>query len=249
MKAPLSYMLMIAFILFTGCKDNPVEVLDSAPLTAELTISDDHIHTLSEITYTVTVTDQNGNILTDMETVEVQRKGHDATEWRGTELTLSGSVYTGTYTFNSSGEYDLRVAGIRHGGTEMEVMYEMPEHMSVARTHEVFGNYRIEYENYPGHIHDGDAITTKFWVLEPDRDPATGERAPITGLNLHIHCQNADGTTEHHDENAVTEESAGVYVADHTFIGAGDAVMGMHFTDPNNSEIEAAFTVHVAHAH
>lgn len=249
MKSIMSYITILVLILFTGCSDNPVEVHeDEEPLTAELTISEDHIHTLSEITYTVRVTDHHGDVVTDLETVEVQRKGHGETEWRGTELTLSGEVYTGTYTFNSSGEYDLRVAGVRSGGTEMEVMYEMQEHMEVGRAHAEVGNYRIEYENFPGHVHDGEQATVKFWVSESERD-ASGERPPVTGLDLHIHCENPDGTNEHHDETLVTEESEGVYVADHTFAGGGEAHMATHFTAPDNTEIEADFHLHISHGH
>lgn len=249
MKAILTYLFIPILILFTGCSDNPVEVHeDEGPLTAELTISDDHVHTLSEITYTVQVTDHHGDIVTDLESVEVQRKGHDDTEWRGTELTLSGNVYTGIYTFNSSGEYDLRVAGIRNEGTEMEVMYEMPEHMQVGRAHQEVGNYRIEYENFPGHVHEGETATVKFWVYESEKD-ASGNRPAVTGLDLHIHCGNPDGTDEHHDSSMVTEESEGVYAADHTFDGGGEAHMATHFTAPENSEIEADFHLHIAHGH
>ncbi len=220
---------------------------DDGPLTAELNISTGHIHTLSEITYTVLVKNQHGVIVTDMETVEVQRKAHGETDWSGTELTLSGEIYTGTYTFNSSGEYDVRVAGIRHGGSEMEVMHEMDDHMHVGRTHEVVGNYRIEYEHFPGHVHEGENATVKFWVYDNEED-ADGNRPPATGLlDVHIHCSNPDGTTEHHTE--VTVESEGVYVDEHTFSGAGKARMGIHFTAPDNSEIEAEFHLHVAHGH
>jgi len=247
MKAHFTFMFALLFILFTGCKDSPVEVHeDEGPLTAELTLSTDHIHTLSEITFTVKVTDHHGDVVTDLETIEVQRKAHGATEWRGTELTLSGSNYTGNYTFNSSGEYDIRVAGMRHGGTEMEVMYEMAEHLEVVRAHETVGNYRIEFENFPGHLHEGETATVKFWVFEAEKD-ASGNRPAVTGLNVDIHCGNPDGTEEEHV--GVTEESNGVYIADHTFIGAGEAHMGMHFTAPDNSNIEADFHLHVAHGH
>lgn len=249
MKTILTYIFMMVVVLFTGCKDNPVEVhVDEGDesLTAELTISDDHIHTLSEITYTVKITDHHGETITNMETVEVQRKGHDDTEWRGTELTLSAGVYTGSYTFNSSGEYDLRVAGIRHGGTEMEVMHEMEGHMEVARAHVNSGDYRIEYESFPGHIHDGETATVKFWIYEAEKD-ASGARPAVTGLAPHIHCTNPDGSNEHHD--VITEESAGIYTVDHTFVGGGEAHMGTHFMAPDNTAVEAEFHLHVSHGH
>lgn len=246
MKPLLTNLLIMVFILFTGCKDNPVEVHEDETLVATLTISDDHIHTLSEITYTVEVRDHHGDLVTDLETVEVQRKAHEATEWRGTALTLQNNAYVGTYTFVSSGEYEIRVAGIPHGKTEMEVMYEMPEHLEVNRTHEVVATYRIEYENFPGHIHEGDTASVKFWVMESERN-IDGIRPPVSGLAMHVHCDNADGTNEHHD--TAIEESPGVYTIDHIFTGTGQATLGMHFTAPNTTEIAADFHVHVAHGH
>lgn len=246
MKALYTILFVLVFILFTGCKDNPVEVQEDETLIATLTISDDHIHTLSEITYTVTVTNNHGEAVTNLETIEVQRKAHDATEWRGTELTLVNNAYVGTYTFNSSGEYEMRVAGMRQGSTVMEVMYTMEGHLEVNRTHEVIGTYRIEYESFPGHIHEGDTAAVKFWVMESEKN-ANDVRPPIEGLATHIHCNNADNTLEHHD--IVTEEAAGVYTVEHIFNGAGEASIGMHFTAPDNTEIEAEFHVHVAHGH
>lgn len=248
MKTILSLLFIAGFILFTGCKDNAVKVQEDDTLTAELTISTDHIHTLSEITYTVKVTDSNGNIVTNLETVQVERKGHGSDTWRGTDLTLSGNTYTGTYTFSSSGEYDIRVSGIASGESNPRIMYEMEEHLNVARAHENVGDYRIEYENFPGHVHNGDEVTVKFWVSEAEKD-ASGNRPPVTGLDLHIHCTNPDNTTEHHDMTAVTEESSGVYITDHIFIGHGEAMMGMHFTAPDNTEIKAEFHMHVAAGH
>ncbi len=249
MKTFSKYLMALVILLFMGCKDSPVEVHeDDGPLTATLTLSSDHAHTLSEITYTVQITDHHGDIVTDMEAVEVQRKGHGATEWRGTELTLNGNVYTGAYTFNSSGDYDIRVAGIRHAGTEMEVMHEMAEHMHVGRAHLESGAYRIEYENFPGHVHDGETATVKFFIFEAEKD-AQGNRPPVTGLtDLHIHCTNPDGTAEHHD-TTITEESPGVYVQDHTFMGGGEAIMGTHFTAPDQTQAEGQFHMHVAHGH
>lgn len=247
MKLPYMILFMLVFIIFTGCKDNSVEVHEEDEvLTAALTLSDDHVHTLSEITYTVTVTNQHGEVVTNLESIEVQRKAHGATEWRGTELTLSNNAYVGTYTFASSGEYELRVAGMRQGGTEMEVMYMMEEHLEVNRTHEVSGNYRIEFESFPGHVHEGDTAAVKFWVLESERNQ-DGIRPAVEGLSIHIHCTNADATSEHHD--VVPEESAGVYTVDHAFTEAGEAAVGMHFTAPDNTVIEAEFHLHVAHGH
>lgn len=244
--------LLILTIITTGCIDNSTDAIDehdeTGPLTAEFTISDEHAHTLSELTYTAKVTDDHGNVITDLETVEVQRKGHGENEWSGTELELSGDVYTGTYTFMNSGEYDLRVAGMRHGSEQMEVIHEMSDHFEVGRAHEEIGAYRIEYEHYPGHMHEGESAQVKFWVFEKEAD-ASGERPPVSDLDVDVHCTNPDGTEEHHNANAVQEEEPGVYVSNHTFMGGGQASMGMHFTGAEGSDIEAEFSFDVAHGH
>lgn len=247
-KSHVVWTMIIPAIILTGCLDNATDPHDEdGPLTAELTISPDHVHTLSEINYTVKVTDQNGNIVADLETIEVQRKVHGESEWRGTELELSGNEYTGSYTFMSSGEYDIRVAGLRHGSDQMEVMYEMGEHFNVGRAHVNAENYRIEYEHFPGHMHEGDNADIKFWVFEKDED-VSGVRPPVSGLeNIHIHCGNPDGTEEHH--TSVEEAETGVYVTGHTFMGAGEAHMKIHFPGEGGTEIEAEFTFEVAHGH
>lgn len=247
MKTLLPYLSpLLLLILFTGCKDNPVDVQEDTTLTAELTLSSDHVHTLSEITYTVTITNSNGEAVTDMETVEVQRKGHGDEEWSSTELTQSGSQYTADYTFNSSGEYDLRVTGVRQEGQQMEVLYEMEDHFEVGRAHEEVGDYRIEYENFPGHMHEGETGTIKFWVYEKEENDS-GNRPPVSGLSAHIHCNNPDGTDEHH--SAVAEEETGIYVTDHTFTSSGEAHMGFHFDAPDNTKIEADFHIQVSGGH
>lgn len=245
------FYLLILGIIMTGCIDNVTDASDDhdddGPLTANLTLSDDHVHTLSEITYIVKVSDDHGNVVTDLETVEVQRKAHGADDWRSTELELSGDVYTGSYTFMSSGEYDLRVTGMRHGSEEMEVMHEMADHFNVGRAHVEEGDYRIEYEHFPGHMHEGDQAEVKFWIFEKEKDES-GERPPVSGLDeLHIHCTNPNETEEHH--TSVMEEEAGEYVADHTFMGGGKAHMGIHFTDSEGTVIEAEFNFEVSHRH
>lgn len=245
MRSQFIYLIVLALFLFIGCKDSPVEVHQDENLTAELTISPDHVHTLDEITYTVTVTNDHGDVVTDLEGVEVQRKGHGDTEWSGTELSLSGTSFTSTYTFKSSGDYDIRVVGTHTGTTEQLVLYQMDEHMHVGRAHIETGDYRIEYESFPGHIHEGDAATIKFWIYEKEQD-ATGERPLVGDLSPHIHCANPDGTKEHHD--SVTQEATGIYVADHTFNSAGEAHMGIHFT-AGNTNIEAEFHPEVSHGH
>lgn len=237
-------LIFLAFFLITGCEDDPVEVHDD--LHVELTVSPDHVHTLSEITYTATITDHSGAPVTNLAAVEVQRKAHDSDTWRGTELTLDGIVYKGDYTFSSSGDYDIRVAVTRAGETTMEVVYEMTDHFHVGRAHVEVGNYRVEYENFPGHVHEGDLVTVKFWVMEAEKD-ASGNRPPVNGLSPEIVCTNSDGSFEAHTD--VSEPENGVYQVEHTFIVAGEAHEEIEFTAPDNTSVSADFHFHVAHKH
>lgn len=234
---------LLAPLALAACSDNPV-LVQPGDVSVELELSSDHIHTLSEITYTVTVRDHTGAYVTDFESLAVERKAHGSDTWRATELALTGTSYTGAYTFNSSGEYDLRVSGQRHGESEMAVLHEMAEHLEVVRAHAVVNEqYRVEVESFPGHLHEGDLASVKFWVLEPERN-ADGIRPPISGLtNLRIHC-----VDEMHAD--ITEESPGVYVVEHTFAEVGDAHLGLHFMHGDGSMMgEAEFTTHVVHGH
>lgn len=235
---------LLAPLALAACSDNPV-LVQPGDVTVELELSSDHVHTLSEITYTVTVRDHTGAYLTDFDSLTVERKAHGSDTWRATELALTGTSYTGTYTFASSGEYDLRVSGQRHGESEMAVLHEMAEHMEVGRAHEVLNEqYRVEVETFPGHLHEGDEAEVKFWVLEPDPN-AEGIRPPISGLtNLQIHCVDEMHTAD------ITEESPGVYVVQHTFAEVGETHLGLHVMHGDGSMMgEAEFTTHVVHGH
>lgn len=229
---------LLALLALPACEDNPMA---PGSMVVELTMSTDHVHTLSEITFTVSVT-QDGVPVTDFEMIEVQRLAAGSDTWRGTELTLSGDVYTGTYTFASSGEYQLRVAALHHGATEMEVLIEEHDPLHVGRAHEVVGDYRVEFESDPGHLHEGDVATLQFWVLTAEAD-ADGERHPVEGLHhLIAHCVD--------DEHEPVEVEPGLYTAPHEFVEAGEFHVGLHIMNHDGGMVgEASFTGHVAHAH
>lgn len=230
--------------LLVACEGNPVT--PEGELSVTLTLSSAHVHTLSEITFTVAVTDGHGNPVTDFDTLRVERLAEGSTTWRGTDLALMGHDYMGTYTFMSSGDYELRVSGMRHGEHAMQEMHHMAEHLHVGRAHVETGGYRVEFESFPGHIHEGDTPTLTFWVMEADADPVTGERAPISGLAATIVCGDPSGTPETH-QNVETEP--GVYAANHTFGTAGDAAATIQFTGADANPAEAGFQFPVAHAH
>lgn len=241
----------VGALALAACQSNPPlgpdeEVGDDGhEISVELTLSASHVHTLSPITFTVAVTDEHGTPVTDFEILKVERLAVGTDTWRGTELILNGTVYEAEYTFASSGEYMLRVVGKRSHDVEEVVLHEMHDPIAAARAHAEAGGLRVEFESFPGHLHEGDVATMKFWILEPERNDA-GERPPIEGLEATIVCHEADGAVEQH---LAMEESAGVYVAEHEFLAAGDFVAEIRYTGTDGHEAIAEFTTHVAHGH
>jgi hypothetical protein len=236
--------------LLAGCESNPVVPTDehedaTADLSVDLTLSSSHVHILSELTFTVVVTDHHGDRVTDFDTLRVERRDVDTETWRAIDLTLGGTSYVGTYTFTSSGDYEIRVVGRRPHDTAMVHMHTMAELLQAVPAHAEAGGYRVEFETFPGHLHQHNTATARFWVMEVERD-AQGVRPPITGLTAEIHCLEADGSTETHQ---ASETSSGVYEADHTFDSVGDFVFELHFTGSDNNPAEVPFTVNVVPAH
>lgn len=243
----LALLLVFPFAL-VACAENPTEA-HNEELTVELTLSSSHVHILSPVTFTAVVRDGHGELVTNMDSLRVERKAVDGDTWRtAADLTLSGSDYTGEYTFVSSGEYELRVMGMPEGHSAMEEMLASPalEHVHAVPAHAEAGGYRIEFEAFPGHIHENDQVEVKFWVMEIEQDPATDERPPITDLAAEIYCLEADGSTESH---LAAENVAGEYTASHTFVNAGDGGAEIRFTGADGSEATASFTLHVVHGH
>lgn len=241
-------LVLLVPLAVAACADNPTELHDEQ-LTVELTLSSSHIHILSPVTFTATVRDEHGNIVTDMDTLRVERKAVGSDTWRtASDLELVGGTFTGEYTFMSSGEYEVRMMGMRAGHSTLEQMTltEDPGHLEAVPAHGEAGGYRIEYESFPGHIHEGDEVEFKFWIMEPDPDPVTNERAPIAGVSAEIHCLDGDGSTESH---TATEVADGEYTAKHTFAGAGDASAEIHFTGADGNEASVKFDFAVAHGH
>lgn len=238
-------------LFLAGCADNPTQPAEddhddpTADLTVKLELSSDHVHILSELTFTVEVTDHHGEYVTDFDVLQIERKAADSDTWRTTELERQGNLYVGTYTFTSSGEYELRVAGKRPQDANLVQMYEMPEMIHAVRAHAEAAGYRIEFESFPGHLHQHDEATVKFWVMEQEKD-ADGNRAAITGLTPEIHCLEADGSEEIHDS---AELEPGVYEATHTFESVGDFVAALHFVGVDGEQGEAEFTTHVVAGH
>lgn len=242
--------LLTVAALVAACDSNPSAPADDGhdhELTASLTLSESHVHTLSELTFTVEVTNDHGEVVTDLDGVTVERLLEGSTTWRGTDLQLSGTSWTGAYTFATSGAYQMRVSVLEHGATAPEVVYAMPDPLDVVRAHAEIDGMRVEFESFPGHIHTGETATLTFWVMEPDRD-ANGVRPPLEGLHVEISCGQADGSSEMHH---AVESAPGVYEADHVFTdtSAGEFHAGVHIGDHGGMISEAEFHTHVAHAH
>lgn len=239
--------LMVPFAL-AGCESNPTALHDEE-LTVELTVSPDHVHILSPVTFTAVVRDAHGELVTDMDTVRVERKATDSDTWRtAADLVLSGTQYAGEATFVSSGDYELRVLGMRAGHAVMEEMSMATamDPLHAVPAHAEAGGYRIEFEAFPGHVHEANEVEFKFWIMEPERDPTTNERPPIAGLAAEIHCNEPDGTSESHD---ALEPEGGTYTAQHTFVSVGDGEAQIHFIGLDGNPASASFPLHIVHAH
>lgn len=224
----------------TGADDHADATED---LRVDLTLTPDHVHIYSDVTFTAAVTDHHGDSVTNFDQIFVEYREATATEWNQIELTQDGSVYTATQSFASSGDYDVRVTGQRPNDAAPVVMHEMTDHLHAARAHAEAGGYSVEFEAFPAHIHGGDAGTMRFWVV----DESGSSEQPVTGLSPEIHVTESDGTETIHAASAGSEQ--GSYEADHTFQNAEDATVALHFTGSGGGDAEAAFTIHIAHAH
>lgn len=238
--------LLVAPALLWGCHSNPV-LVDDGNLTAELVLSSGHVHTLSEVAFDVVIRNGDGYAVDDFEAVSVERRSAGGA-WRSIDLEASGIGYAGTYTFTSSGDYDLRVMVTRHGtGEPVEVpLADGPMmHLEVARAHVEVAGHRVEFETFPGHIHEGDEVEVKFWILEPERN-AEGVRPPVTGLDTRVLCFELGELVEEHQ---ALDEADGVYQVRHLFSSAGDAAATLRFPDDDGDEVAASFEFHVVHGH
>lgn len=243
----LSTAAALAMVLVAaGCEENPVGTEHEDELTVSLTIDPGHVHILqSEVTYTVDVHDHHGDPVTDFLALEVQRLAEGSDTWRGTALERVGNVWVGTSTFASSGAYGLRVAGQRPGDADLVVLYNHPEPLHAARAHAEAGGYRIEFETFPGHIHEGDEAEARFWVMETERN-TEGVRPPITGLSPSVLITEEDGSSTMY---AGTEASPGEYEAHHQFMVPGALQITFQFTGGDGQPAEAVFMHDIAHAH
>lgn len=250
LRRALPALGVAAALALAGCNANPplgpATGHDEGGLEVALTVTPDHVHILqTEATFTVEVTDHDGAPVHDFESLAVERRMEGSDDWREVEVALSGEHYTGVHTFVSSGEYELRVVGQRPGEAESTVLHEVAEHLHVARAHAEVDGIRVEFETFPGHIHEGETATLRFWAMEPEAD-ASGQRPPVTGLDARGHVAQPDGTEAMYEAH---EHEPGEYETEHLFGAPGETHAGFHFTSPDGHAVEAEWHLHVSHGH
>ncbi len=254
MKFRLGMVGLIVLVLSAfGCADEVVAPDDhgsEGELAFALTVGTEDIHTLSEVTLALRITAAHGDAMTAFDDMEVQYRVEGSTQWdAGVAMMLQGTGFMGTHTFVTSGEYEFRIMGMPHHddghGHGAEELHHVDEHVHVERAYVEAGGYRVEYESFPGHVHEGLTPILKFFVMEKDTD-TSGNRPPIVGLNASIRCTEFDGTVH----NTPTVESAsGVYEAAYMIQSAGDTRVALLFTGSDSNPAEAEFEIHVDHEH
>ena len=242
LAAPLALSLALA-----ACSDStgPAGGFATDEMAAALAVTPDHFHTLETTgTFTVAVTDPDGEPVTDFELLRLERRRAGAADWSALELARQGDVFVGTYVFEVSGDYQLRVTGIRPSDDELVVLYEADAPLSVVRAHAEVGGRRLELENVPGHIHAGEESAVTFWVTEPQRN-AEGVRPPVTGLTPTIWVETGGTRTPY----AAQETAPGVYAATHLFATVGTPTVGITVlgTDGQQHEWSVPIRVHAPH--
>jgi len=232
-------------LLIAACNSNPPFAPEThqGDLTAEVAFSVAEFSILEEFEIEVTVRDADGNVVTDVESLQAEFRHHDDTEWRAVPLEGHADHFAATHMLPTSGEYDFRVTGVPHGETEVHVLYEAAEHFLFERAHFEAHGTRVEFETFPGHIHEGDEAALRFWIFEDDHG-GSGHVA-MQGLTVQIHCFEGGVQVE---EYAAEEHEAGVYEAHHTFTEAGDGGAEIHF-QVGAEEVHGAFNFPVSHGH
>jgi hypothetical protein len=238
-------------VLLLGCSDNPVTPDphndDDEVLTAVVTYSVQDMYTLTPVTVEVEIKDHHGEHVTDMESVRVEFKRHEDAAWSGTDLAPDGDHFHADHVFMSSGEYEMRVMAQAHGTPAATVIETEGGHghFDVHRIFQEIGNARVEFETFPGHVHEGEEIAGTFWIMEREQD-ADGHHHGMHGLAAEVHCVEVSGVEESH---MADEHEEGVYEAHHTFSSAGEAHMTIHFPGDAGAEHEVTFTFSVAEGH
>ncbi len=249
MKHAPKLLLVVGLIAAGGCSDNPVNHDDhDSEFFAEISVSGEHISTLSETDFDITLRTDDGSSVTGIEAVQIEFRLEDAEhdEWEVADLIAHGSHYETTHTFMSSGDYLWRIVVDDHNDGHASVLHESDEHLEVERAHENVGDYRVEFESFPGHIQEGMTATVSFWVFESDDDHGETGHDGVTGLETVIKCNEPD---DHMEEHAGHEREPGIYSAEHLFEESGEAQLSIRFHGHDGTDLVTIFHVPVDPTH
>ncbi len=235
--------LALAVVAAAGCEDNPILSPDShdEEYNVAFSLSAEEISTLTEYEVEVVISDHDGAPVTEFEVVAFEYRMEGAQEWSSTELEFHGGHFSAEHMFYSSGEYEMRVVAQAHGAQHAEPIYEHDGHLPVERIHMAVGEYRVEMETFPGHVHEGDEAEVKFWVIEA----AGGHGMGGLSASIHMDHEQSGQSTTHGAE----EHAEGVYEALHTFAEHGETEVMIEFMDGHGENHQAAFHVRVAEIH
>jgi len=242
-KRSMGNLLLAAAVWMAGCDNDPVALdgFSTEELTTELAITPDHVHVYETlVTFTVSVVDPDGGAVTDFDLLQVERRIAGTTTWSILEATRQGGFYAAEQRFEASGEYEIRVMGLRPSDDELVLLYEQPTLLNAVRPHADVDGYHLTLEPDPGHIHEGDTSDIRFWILDKDSEE------PVSGLTATVWVEESDGTVSEYDGD---EGADGLYHASHSFSQAGATVLGVRFVGADQQEHEWSLEMEVHEAH
>jgi hypothetical protein len=233
----------VVLLMASGCEANPILEPDPhGEFDVDLTFPDAHLATLTAVEVEVGITDHDGIAVTDFELVALEHRPAGSTEWTAEALTLHEGHYATEVVFHSSGAHQMRVVAQSHGSDHGDVIHEGTD-VAVERVHMEVAGYRVEFETYPGRIHEGEQAEVKFWLSEA----ADGHQMGGMMAEIHVeHHATASSMNYHADEHDM-----GVYEAMHTFAEHGETEVAIEFDDGHgHGELHhAAFHLTVGEAH
>jgi hypothetical protein len=235
----------VALLVLAGCESSTgPDGYATEDLVVDLAVTPHHFHIWETMgVFTVSVVDPEENPVTNFEEIRVERRREGAANWGSIALEHDGGgIYVGEYVFESSGDYELRVTGMRPSDDELKVMLEVEELLEVVRAHSSAGGYRVDFEAVPGHIHAGDASTLNFWFADTEAAHAP-PAAQTTGLapTVLIGVNGSQGTY------TAAEPEAGHYTATHTFTTIGTVPVTIRYTGEDQAQHDYTINI-IVHA-
>jgi hypothetical protein len=243
-------LLALGSLALAGCDPGSTgPEFATGELSAELAITPDHFHIYeTEGMFTVAVTDPDGQAVTDFVLVRLEGRRVGTSLWGDAldlNLELEGDLYVGTHVFEESGNYELRVTGLRESDPGLFVLYQAEAPLAVVRPHADVGGRRLELEASPGHVHAGDQSEVIFWIMDPQPN-GQGVRPPITGLEPTIWVEVNGVRTSY----ATAEwDQPGFYSTGHRFTVVGPTRVGITFLGADGQQHEWSMEIEVHPPH